>query len=74
MRNQSVTYFSGPMISEKARKFASIDNNDFKASSGWLTSFHEHHRIVFKTIAGEEMSDPVELHYPGNREEKKKIL
>lgn len=56
MRNQNLS-ISGPMISEKASKFTSLfGNNDFKASNGWLTSFYECHRAVFKTIAREEKS------------------
>lgn len=54
MKKQTVP-ISGPMITEKTRKFAFLlGNNNFKASNGRLISFHERHGIVFKTIAGEE--------------------
>lgn len=45
---------SGPMLQEKARKFASdfgIEN--FSASNGWLDRFRVRHNIVFRAVCGE---------------------
>ena len=45
---------SGPMIKEKALKFANdLGYSDFKASNGWLNSFQKRNNIVFKTQTGE---------------------
>ncbi|KAH3719702.1 hypothetical protein DPMN_062569 [Dreissena polymorpha] len=45
---------SGPMIQEKAKKFAGeLGLNDFKGSNGWLESFLKLNNIVFKTQSGE---------------------
>lgn len=73
MRAQNVP-ITGPMISEKARKFASLlGNNDFKASNGWLSCFRERHGIVFKTVSGEEKSAPVDDALSWKQREKEKI-
>ena len=48
---------SGPLIREKALKFASeLGLNDFKGSCGWLESFLKRHNIVFKKQSGERGS------------------
>lgn len=73
MRAQNLP-ISGPLISEKARKFATmLGNKDFKASNGWLSSFRERHGIVFKTIVGEEKSAPVDDAISWKQREKQKI-
>lgn len=73
MRAQNVP-ISGPMISEQSRKFASmLGHTDFKASNGWLSSFRDRHGIVFKTIAGEEKSAPVDDALSWKQKEKEKI-
>jgi hypothetical protein len=54
---------SGPMIQEKARKFAQdLNLSEFKGSNGWLESFLKRNNIVFKTQVrerGEVNSDTV---------------
>ena len=48
---------SGPLIKEKALKFASeLGITEFKGSSGWLDSFLKRHNIVFKKQSGERGS------------------
>lgn len=45
---------SGPLLKEKALKFASdLGIDSFKASNGWLESFLKRNNIVFKTMSGE---------------------
>ena len=46
---------SGPLLIEKAQKFASdMGYDDFKCSQGWLTSFKERYNIKLRSIQGEE--------------------
>ena len=45
---------SGPMLRERALKFASeLGNVEFKASNGWLEAFRKRHQIVFGKMNGE---------------------
>ena len=45
---------SGPLIQERALKFASdLNVESFKASNGWLESFKKRHNIIFGTMCGE---------------------
>ena len=45
---------TGPLLKEKALKFAKdLQNEDFKASNGWLESFVKRHNIVFGKTSGE---------------------
>ena len=46
---------SGPLMIEKAQKFAEdMGYEDFKCSQGWLTSFKERYNIKLRSIQGEE--------------------
>ena len=48
---------SGPLLIEKAQKFATdMGYDDFKCSQGWLTSFKERYNIKLRSIQGEERS------------------
>ena len=48
---------SGPLMQEKARKFAeTLSHVDFKGSSGWLDCFKARHNIASSTICGEKGS------------------
>ena len=45
---------SGPLLKEKALKFAKdLNKLEFKASNGWLESFIKRNNIVFGTMSGE---------------------
>ncbi|CAF3934434.1 unnamed protein product, partial [Adineta steineri] len=48
---------SGPLIQEQARQtrlqLDPTNNDDFKASNGWLEKFRKHHGITYKSICGE---------------------
>ena len=45
---------TGPMLKEKALKFASeLGYPTFKASNGWLESFKARNKIVFRSVCGE---------------------
>ena len=47
-------HLSGPLIKERALKFAEeLKIDTFKASNGWLDGFMKRHNIVFKTMSGE---------------------
>lgn len=51
---------NGPILCQQARKFAGmLNNNDFKASNGWLIRFRDRHGITFQGIQGESNSAPV---------------
>ena len=46
---------SGPLLMEKAQKFATdMGYDDFKCSQGWLTSFKGRYNIKLRSIQGEE--------------------
>lgn len=48
---------SGPLLKEKALKFASdLSLSDFKASNGWQNSFLKRNNIVLKVQSGERAS------------------
>lgn len=45
---------TGPLLKEKALKFAQdLENDEFKASNGWLESFRRRHNITFGAMSGE---------------------
>lgn len=53
---------SGPLIKEKAMKFASdLGLTEFKGSGGWLDSFLKRHNIVIKKQSGERASVNVDI-------------
>ncbi|RWS00602.1 tigger transposable element-derived protein 4-like protein, partial [Dinothrombium tinctorium] len=41
------------MLQSKAREYAEIIGEDFKASIGWLEKFRKRNQIVFNTLSGE---------------------
>jgi hypothetical protein len=45
---------SGPLLKEKALKFAKdLNKPEFKVSNGWLEAFIKRNNIVFGTMSGE---------------------
>ncbi|KAH7973152.1 hypothetical protein HPB52_022158 [Rhipicephalus sanguineus] len=45
---------SGPILAEKAKRFAYLlRNTDFQPGGGWLQRFKERHGIVYKAVVGE---------------------
>ena len=52
---------SGPLMLEKAKKFAeALGQPDFKASTGFLDSFKDRHGITFRAICGESAAANVD--------------
>ena len=56
---------SGPLLREKALKFASdLGFSDFKGSNGWLESFLKRNNIVLKTQSGKRAAVNIDANFP----------
>lgn len=53
---------SGPLLIQKARGFAFLQNHpEFNPGGGWIQRFKERHGIVYKTIVGEGATVNVDM-------------